>query len=66
MSGSGFKKGPAVGACIAEMIVEGGARTAPVHAFRLSRFREGDPIVSQSYDIEPESAALLGPENMVH
>jgi hypothetical protein len=37
-----------------------------VHAFRLSRFREGDPIVSQSYDIEPESAALLGPENMVH
>jgi glycine/D-amino acid oxidase-like deaminating enzyme len=66
MSGSGFKKGPAIGACIAEMIVEGGARTAPVHPFRLGRFREGDPIVSQSYEIEPGSEAMLGPENMVH
>jgi glycine/D-amino acid oxidase-like deaminating enzyme len=66
MSGSGFKKGPAIGACIAEMIVEGGARTSPVHAFRLSRFRERDPIVSDAYAIAPESVAVLGPDNMVH
>jgi glycine/D-amino acid oxidase-like deaminating enzyme len=66
MSGSGFKKGPAIGACVAEMIVEGGARTAPVHAFRLSRFRENDPIVSDAYAIAPESVAVLGSDNMVH
>ncbi|HEY4866005.1 MAG TPA: FAD-binding oxidoreductase [Candidatus Dormibacteraeota bacterium] len=66
MSGSGFKKGPAIGACVAEMIVEGGARTSPVHAFRLGRFRDRDPIVSDGYAIAPESAAVLGPDSMVH
>jgi sarcosine oxidase subunit beta len=66
MSGSGFKKGPAIGACVAEMIVEGRARTAPVDAFRLTRFEEGDPIVSHGYVIAPESEAILGPDSMVH
>ncbi len=66
MSGSGFKKGPAIGACIAEMIVEGHARTAPMDAFRLSRFEEGDAIVSHGYVMAPESQALLGADSMVH
>lgn len=66
MSGSGFKKGPAIGACVAELIVHGEARTAPIHPFRLSRFREGDPIASNSYVIAPESVEVLGPDNLVH
>lgn len=66
MSGSGFKKGPAIGQCVAELVVHGEARTAPIGEFRLSRFREGVPIVSDGYVIAPESAAVLGPDNMVH
>lgn len=37
-SGAGFKKGPAIGRCIAELIVHGAARTVDLHPFRLSRF----------------------------
>ena len=37
-SGAGFKKGPAVGQCLAELIVNGEATTADISAFRLSRF----------------------------
>ena len=66
MSGSGFKKGPAIGACVAELIVHGEARTAPIRDFRLSRFREGQPIVSAGYEVVPEAAALLGTDNLVH
>jgi len=66
MSGSGFKKGPAIGQCLAELIVEGEARTAPIHDFRLSRFAEGDPIRGEGYLIAPESVSVLGPANMVH
>ncbi len=66
MSGSGFKKAPAIGACVAELIVHGEARTAPVREFRLSRFRENDPIVSASYAVAPEARALLGDANLVH
>lgn len=66
MSGSGFKKGPAIGQCLAELIVEGEARTTPVHDFRLTRFAEGRPIASEGYVIAPESVAVLGPANMVH
>jgi sarcosine oxidase subunit beta len=40
-SGSGFKTAPAVGTCLAELIVEGRARTVDIDAFRLGRFAEG-------------------------
>jgi sarcosine oxidase, subunit beta len=46
-SGTGFKKSPAVGACLAEWIVDGAPRTADLHPFRLSRFAEGDPITDE-------------------
>jgi sarcosine oxidase subunit beta len=49
MSGSGFKKAPAIGACVAELVVEGKARTASIDEFALSRFAEGRPIVSNDY-----------------
>jgi sarcosine oxidase subunit beta len=43
-SGSGFKISPIVGACLAELAVEGQSRSADIRPFRLSRFAEGDPI----------------------
>jgi hypothetical protein len=55
MSGSGFKKAPAIGACMAELITHGAARTAPIHAFRPTRFAEGEPIQGVEYHL-PASA----------
>jgi glycine/D-amino acid oxidase-like deaminating enzyme len=46
-SGSGFKIAPAVGTCLAELIVEGRARTVDIGAFRLERFAEGQPIAGR-------------------
>lgn len=66
MSGSGFKKGPAIGEAVAEWIVYGSPRTTPVTEFRLSRFAEGAPIVSETYLLEPESEAVLGSDNIIH
>ena len=66
MSGSGFKKGPAIGECVAELVVHGESRTTPVGEFRLGRFAEGTPIVSEVYSVSRESAAILGPDSMVH
>jgi sarcosine oxidase subunit beta len=37
-SGAGFKKGPAVGQCLAELLVHGRATTVDLTPFRLSRF----------------------------
>ncbi|MCS7207612.1 MAG: FAD-binding oxidoreductase [Dehalococcoidia bacterium] len=45
-SGTGFKTGPAVGLCMAEVIVEGRAHTVDITAFRPTRFAEGQPLVS--------------------
>ena len=39
-SGAGFKKGPAVGQCMAELIVDGRATTVDLTPFRLSRFND--------------------------
>jgi sarcosine oxidase, subunit beta len=47
-SGTGFKKAPAVGACMAELVTEGLATTVDIHPFRLSRFAEGDPIAGEN------------------
>jgi sarcosine oxidase, subunit beta len=48
-SGTGFKKSPAVGACMAELVAEGRATTVDITPFRLGRFAEGDPIVGDEY-----------------
>jgi sarcosine oxidase, subunit beta len=40
-SGTGFKIGPAVGACLAELIVEGAAKTVDIAPFSLDRFASG-------------------------
>ncbi len=37
-SGAGFKKGPAIGQCVAEQIVHGKATTVDLTPFRLTRF----------------------------
>jgi sarcosine oxidase, subunit beta len=52
-SGTGFKKSPAVGACMAELVTEGRAATVDLHPFRLGRFAEGDPIVGDEYALPP-------------
>jgi glycine/D-amino acid oxidase-like deaminating enzyme len=41
-SGAGFKKGPAVGQCLAELIVDGRSALVDLEAFRLSRFDTDD------------------------
>jgi len=41
-SGAGFKKGPVVGQCLAELVSEGRATTVDLERFRLSRFETGD------------------------
>jgi len=40
-SGTGFKIGPAVGACMAELIVDGRAQTVDITPFSLERFSSG-------------------------
>jgi sarcosine oxidase subunit beta len=40
-SGHGFMQGPAIGACMAELILDGQAKTVDISAFRPSRFDEG-------------------------
>jgi len=46
-SGSGFKIAPAVGTCIAEMILEGRAKTVDIRPFSLRRFAEGTLLTGQ-------------------
>jgi sarcosine oxidase subunit beta len=36
-------QGPAVGACLAELLCDGVAQTVDIMPFRPSRFREGAP-----------------------
>ncbi|MCA9860897.1 MAG: FAD-binding oxidoreductase [Thermomicrobiales bacterium] len=40
-SGHGFMQGPAIGACMAELILDGRAKTVDISDFRPSRFAEG-------------------------
>jgi sarcosine oxidase, subunit beta len=53
-SGTGFKKSPAVGACMAELISQGRASTVDIAPFRLSRFAEGQPIQGDEYRLPAE------------
>jgi sarcosine oxidase subunit beta len=51
MSGTGFKIAPAVGACLAELIVDGEAKTVDITPFRFGRFEEGDLLKGEhAYD----------------
>ena len=40
-SGHGFMQGPAIGACLSELILDGAAKTVDITPFRPSRFAEG-------------------------
>lgn len=66
MSGGGFKKAPAIGACLAELIVEGRTGTAPIEAFRLSRFKERDLIEGRPYTVPEEFARRWGRLGLLH
>lgn len=44
-SGHGFQHAPVVGKLLAEMIVEGSARTVDVSSLSLDRFARGEPVV---------------------
>ena len=51
-SGHGFKLSPMVGVVMAEMVLEGRARTIDLSPLRLSRFAEGDLLHSRySYNV---------------
>jgi len=46
-SGTGFKTAPAVGACLAELILDGRTTTADISAYSLERFAEGRLLVGE-------------------
>ncbi len=46
-SGTGFKTAPAVGLCMAELILDGKARTVDISAYTLERFAAGRPLVGE-------------------
>ncbi|MET1231811.1 MAG: FAD-binding oxidoreductase [Candidatus Limnocylindrales bacterium] len=46
-SGTGFKTAPAVGACLAELILDGQATTVDITAYALERFAEGRLLVGE-------------------
>jgi sarcosine oxidase subunit beta len=56
-SGTGFKKSPAVGLLMSELVL-GKEPSVPVHPFRFSRFAEGDPIRGDNEYGWVESAQL--------
>jgi glycine/D-amino acid oxidase-like deaminating enzyme len=54
-SGSGFKIAPAVGACMAELIIEGRAKTVDIEVFGLRRFAEGRTVEGPyPYAVRPD------------
>jgi glycine/D-amino acid oxidase-like deaminating enzyme len=46
-SGTGFKIAPAVGACMAEWIVDGQPRTVDITPFKLDRFEKGGKLAGE-------------------
>jgi sarcosine oxidase subunit beta len=48
-SGHGFMQGPAIGACMAELILDGQAATVDISPFRPSRFQEG--VLAQEHNV---------------
>lgn len=71
MSGGGFKKAPAIGACMAELIVDGKASSAPIEPFRPTRFAEGEPLSGAEYTLPsdgvyPEAFDELSAQGLIH
>ena len=64
-SGSGFKMAPAVGTCIAELIIDGRARTVDIDAFGLHRFAAGRtveglyPYATRPDHVDPAAASRV-------
>ena len=48
-SGHGFMQGPAIGACIADLVIGGESRTIDISPFRPSRFAEG--VLAQEHNV---------------
>ena len=46
-SGTGFKTAPAIGACMAELILDGRTVTADISPYALARFAEGRRLVGE-------------------
>jgi sarcosine oxidase subunit beta len=46
-SGTGFKTAPAVGLCMAEMILDGEARTVDLSIYSPARFAQGKHITGE-------------------
>ena len=46
-SGTGFKTAPAIGLGMAELILDGAARSVDIAPFRLERFADGRPLVGE-------------------
>jgi sarcosine oxidase, subunit beta len=65
-SGSGFKIAPAVGTCLAELILDGEAKTVDIRAFGLRRFAAGRrlegpyPYAPRADHLEPAASAGSG------
>jgi len=54
-SGSGFKIAPAVGACMAELVTEGSAKTVDLEPFSITRFAEGRTVEGPyPYAVRPD------------
>jgi sarcosine oxidase subunit beta len=58
-SGAGFKVAPAVGACMAELIVDGRAKTVDLEPFAPRRFTEGRSLEGR-YTYNPRGAEFHG------
>lgn len=48
-SGHGFMQGPAIGVCLAELLLDGAATTIDITPFRPSRFAEG--VLAQEHNV---------------
>ncbi len=60
-SGAGFKIAPAVGTCMAELILHGVAKTVDIRPFGLRRFAEGRPLEGlYPYKPRPDRAGVPG------
>ena len=54
-SGSGFKIAPAVGACMAELVIEGRAKTVDIEPFSIRRFAEDRTVEGPyPYAVRPD------------
>ena len=46
-SGTGFKTAPAIGRCLAELILDGRATTADIDGYSVERFAAGRPLIGE-------------------